>query len=291
MNAIYKKTFKKPDVRSDEQKAPKTGKTFGKIVHIETDRLFPNPSQPRFVFEDEPLLRLADSVRRYGILQPLSVRRATDERDGAFYEIIAGERRWRAAKIIGLNEVPCVIFEVDSRKSAELALIENIQREDLNVFEQAAAIASLIDVYGMTQEQAARQLSSSQSYIANKLRILRLTPPERSLIIKNKLTERHARALLRIEDQQARLKALERIIEKDLNVGDSEKYIDSLLAPAVEATRNIKAKAIIKDLRFFYNSVDRAVNILKDCGVNVITEKKEAPGETAILIRIPRAQR
>ena len=174
MNSLYKEK---------EQHLPQTN---GRVCLISPDKLFPNPSQPRFIFEDEPLLRLADSIRRFGILQPLSVRPSRNS-DGSIeaYQIIAGERRWRAARILGLKTIPCLVLDIDNQSSAELALIENIQREDLNIFEQAAAIASLIDIYGLTQEQAARQLSSSQAYIANKLRILKLTPKEREKYGKN----------------------------------------------------------------------------------------------------------
>ncbi|MBQ4117182.1 MAG: ParB/RepB/Spo0J family partition protein [Clostridia bacterium] len=258
----------------------------GKVYMLSTEMLFPNPSQPRFIFEDEPMLRLADSIRRFGILQPLSVRPSRNaEGNIEAYQIIAGERRWRAARILGLAHVPCLVLDIDSQCSAELALIENIQREDLNIFEQAAAIASLIDIYGLTQEQAARQLSSSQAYIANKLRILKLTPKERTLIIKNKLTERHARALLRIDNPETRLEAINHIASKELNVSAAERYIDSLLTAQNVSRSTIKP--YLKDLRFFYNSVDKATSILKECGFNVVTEKNELPQETLITIRIP----
>ena len=258
----------------------------GKVYMLSTEMLFPNPSQPRFIFEDEPMLRLADSIRRFGILQPLSVRPSRNaEGNIEAYQIIAGERRWRAARILGLAHVPCLVLDIDSQCSAELALIENIQREDLNIFEQAAAIASLIGIYGLTQEQAARQLSSSQAYIANKLRILKLTPKERTLIIKNKLTERHARALLRIDNPETRLEAINHIASKELNVSAAERYIDSLLTAQNVSRSTIKP--YLKDLRFFYNSVDKATSILKECGFNVVTEKNELPQETLITIRIP----
>ncbi len=291
MNALYElqsHPFKKRLTHISEQ----TPRLFesGRVYMIETERLSPNPLQPRFVFKDEPILRLADSIRQFGILQPLSVRISLGEvhNNMQSYEIIAGERRWRAAKIIGLDEVPCIILDVDSKKSAELAIIENIQREDLNVFEQASAIAALIDIYGLTQEQAARQLSSSQSYVANKLRLLKLTPIERNMIISSGLSERHARALLRISDVSIRTKAIEHIAAKELNVSATERYIDCLLCERETYTsNNMQTKVYLKDLRFFFNSVDRAVSILKNCGIDVITERKEAQNETAILIRIP----
>lgn len=276
MNLLYKEKEQKKDNHNFS----------GKVCMISTDKLFPNPSQPRFIFEDEPLLRLADSIRRFGILQPLSVRPSRNSEGlTQAYQIIAGERRWRAARILGLDSVPCLVFDIDNQSSAELALIENIQREDLNIFEQAAAIASLIDIYGLTQEQAAKQLSSSQAYIANKLRILKLTPKERAQIIKNKLTERHARALLRIDNPEKRLDVILHIAAKELNVSASERYIDLLLAEQQPPKCTIKP--YLKDLRFFYNSIDKATAILKNCGFNVVTEKNELPTETLITIRIP----
>ncbi len=263
---------------------PKSQKQHFDTQLIPTDLLFPNPSQPRFIFEDEPLLRLADSIRRYGILQPLSVKPAI--RNGIqSFQIIAGERRWRAARILGIQRVPCVILDVDSQKSAEIALVENIQREDLNFFEQAAAISSLIDIYGLTQEQAARRLSMSQSYLANKLRILKLTPKERKEIVKNKLTERHARALLRIDDPEVRFNAILYVSSKELNVSATERYIDTLLNPKCDATAP-KTKAFIKDIRFFTNSLDRALDILKNCGINAVSKKSESDTETIFTITI-----
>lgn len=257
----------------------------GVITMIPTDRIFPNPSQPRFVFDDEPLLRLSDSIKRHGMLQPLSVRPVSD----GLYQIIAGERRWRAARVIGMNAVPCIVLDVDAKKSAELALIENIQREDLNIFEQAAAIASLIDIYGLTQEQAAKQLSSSQSHIANKLRILKLTPPERTEIINNKLTERHARALLRLNDPKVRLDVIKAIVSKEMNVSETDRYIDSLLkpsAPVIKPSRVVKG--FLRDLRFFNNTVNKALGVLRDCGYNVSSDQTDSETETVITISIKR---
>lgn len=272
MKMMLKETMQKNDPPVD-----------GMISMISTDRLFPNPSQPRFVFDDESLLRLSDSIKRHGMLQPLSVRPVSE----GLYQIIAGERRWRAARIIGMSAVPCIVLDVDAEKSAELALIENIQREDLNIFEQAAAIASLIDVYGLTQDQAAKQLSSSQSHIANKLRILKLTPPERTEIIKNKLTERHARSLLRINDSDTRLDVIKVIVKKGLNVSETDRYIDSVLNPSPVAPKPSRlVKGFLKDIRFFNNTVNKAVGMLRDCGYTVSSSQAESDGATVITISI-----
>ena len=184
-----------------------------KIFSIRADKLVPNRAQPRRCFDENAIGSLADSISRYGLLQPLSVRRLPTTAEGVKYEIIAGERRYRAAMQAGMDQLPCIIINVDDRTSAELALIENIQREGLNMFEQAGAIAALIDLYGMTQEQIAAHLSASQSYVANKLRLLRLSPEERETVLSAHLSERHARALLKLrsEDEQLR-EAYERTV-------------------------------------------------------------------------------
>ena len=262
---------------------------FGRIHMLSVDRIFPNPSQPRRKFDDDTIIRLADSIRRYGILQPLTVRRIEGEGTyNALFEVVAGERRLRAAKLLGLRDIPCIILKVDSRKSAELAIIENIQREDLNLFEQASAIAALIDMYGLTQEEIARQLSMSQSFVANKLRILRLTAPEREKILKYALTERHARSLLRISSADERLRAIEYINMHNLNVAATESYIDRFLSKNESARKpRSPRKIVLKDIRIFYNSVDRAISVVKQAGIKVESERVDEEDATVLTIRIP----
>ena len=180
------------------------------VIQIPTEAIMPNRSQPRTTFENESLHRLAESIRKYGILQPLTVRK-TDEnsRFSIFkYELVAGERRLRASKLLGLPTVPCIVIETDTQTSAALAIIENLHRDDLNIFEESAAIASLIELYKLTQEQIALQLSLTQAAVANKLRLLRLSAEERAFILEHNLTERHARALLRIKDAGERKSVL-----------------------------------------------------------------------------------
>lgn len=207
-----------------------------RVLDLPIDALRPNPNQPRIEFDEASLRSLSDSIRRYGILQPLTVRR-TDEG----YELIAGERRLRAAKIAGLREVPCLLARSSEEESALLALIENLQRRDLHYLEEAAAIARLIATYGLSQEQAAERLGKSQSAIANKLRLLRLSPDCVRLLREHDLSERHARALLRLTDEEDRLKALQVIAARGYNVAQSEAYIEELLklkpenAPAAPA--------------------------------------------------------
>jgi len=272
------------------EQAVREADEFGRIHMLPADRIIANPNQPRKKFDDESIISLADSIRQYGILQPLTVRRIeAPESSGSVYEIIAGERRFRAAKMLGFASIPCIIVHADSRRSAELAIIENIQREDLNIFEQASAIASLIDMYGMTQEEAARQLSVSQSFVANKLRILRLTLPEREKIIGSNLTERHARALLKVQSVEQRIRIIEYICAHNLNVATTEAYIDRFLARN-ESERRPRAprKIILKDIRMFYNSIDKAVSLIKQAGIPVESERIDGEELIELTIRIPK---
>lgn len=259
------------------------------IFMLSPDDILPNPAQPRKMFTEEAILRLADSIRMHGIIQPLAVRRVTS---GGKYELVAGERRLRAAKYLRLEKVPCFTVDADSEESAHLAIIENIQRENLNMFEQAQAIAGLMKLHCLTQEKIAARLSCSQSYVANKLRLLRIPAQDREDILESSLTERHVRALLRLRDEQQRRGAMHTVIRRHMNVAATEEYIDRL----VEADKNRQreesagrtAKLIIKDVRLLYNTIDRAVETVRLSGVNVETVRRECLGTTEIVIRIPK---
>ena len=217
-----------------------------RIIQIPADSIRPNRSQPRACFENNSMIRLADSIRRYGILQPLSVRRS-DDGDSYEYELIAGERRLRAAKMLGLFTVPCIILETDERTSAELAIIENLLREDLNIFEQATSFRRLIEDYGMTQEELARKMSMSQSTVANKLRLLKLTYQEQKLILDLSLSERHARALLKLDDEKDRISVITSASEDHLTVQDTEELIDKIIVAKESALRSQEAREEIDD--------------------------------------------
>lgn len=247
--------------------------TSRSVVDIPVENIVPNPRQPRRDFDCERLAALRDSISRYGILQPITVRRSGDD----FFEIVAGERRYRAACEAGFLLVPAIIIETDEQQSAELAIIENLQRQDLNIFEQATAISSLLCIYHMTQDEAADKLSVSQSYIANKLRLLRFSDEEQRLILDNSLTERHARALLRIRDEKERMAALRHIISFALNVAAAEKYIDSLCSKPLPRP---KLRLSMKNLRLFYNSVDHAADIMRSSGIPVKIDRDESDPES-----------
>ena len=257
------------------------------LMEIDPALILPNPAQPRRAIAEEDISGLADSIRRWGILQPVIVRGRLDGKK-TFYEIIAGERRLRAAILAGLTRIPCRLIRTDSEGSAEMAIVENLQRKDLDPFEEAEAIRVLLDLYHLTQEELGEQLSVSQSYIANKLRLLSLSPTMQTKILEHELTERHARALLKIKDEKLRDMALSHIIEKGYNVARAEAYIEHLLEQTQPQDKKPrKMKGAIKDLRIFYNSLDRALDIMRGAGMQTECKKKitEEGVEVTILIR------
>lgn len=252
-----------------------------RVHHILLSDIRPNPCQPRRSFEEKPLQELADSIAAFGILQPLTVRAVKGG-----YELVAGERRWRAAQMAGLKEAPCLIAQVDEKDAELLALIENLQRQDLDCFEEAAAIARLIARYGLSQEQTAQKLGKSQSAIANKLRLLRLEESVRQTLLANRLTERHARVLLRLEGEEIRLTALQHIAQHQMNVAQAEEYIEQLLRQQQLTPPTRRATYILKDVRLFLNSVERSVQFLRRSGVEAAIGREDRNGEILLTIRI-----
>ena len=255
----------------------------GRIHMLPIERITPNPRQPRRHFPEQPLRELADSIRQHGVLQPLSVQKA----DGA-YVLVAGERRLRAAGLAGLTHVPCILVKVTPQDSALLALVENLQRSDLHYLEEAAAISRLITTYGMSQEEAARRLGRSQPAVANKLRLLRLSGECGELLRKYELTERHARALLRLEEEDARLSALRYMGEKRLTVAAAEEYIEAQLQKKQREAKGKKPLFIIKDVRLFLNSVDRGMETIRRAGVDARFDRQDSEESITITIQIPK---
>ena len=254
-----------------------------RVLRLRVEAIRPNPRQPRRLFDETGLRELAASIRRHGILQPLVVRRRPDG-----WELVAGERRLRAARLAGLETVPCVEAEVDERESALLALVENLQRQDLHYFEEAAAIADYLRRTGITQEEAAALLGRSPSAVANKLRLLRLSPACQALLLEKGLTERHARALLRLEDEEERLAAARRAADKQLNVAQTEQYIERRLEQLQSSPPAGRRTYILKDVRLFINSVDRGLRIVRDAGVDAQCLREDTEEEIVMTIRIPR---
>ncbi|MBQ3103488.1 MAG: ParB/RepB/Spo0J family partition protein [Oscillospiraceae bacterium] len=253
------------------------------VRFISVDEIRPNPAQPRRQFDESALRELSQSIARYGVLQPISVRRGQDG-----YEIVAGERRLRAARMAGLREVPCLETKADAEDSAILALIENIQRQDLTFLEEAEAIDALIRRHGLSQEEAARRLGKSQGAVGNKLRLLRLSPYCREILIQGGLTERHGRCALRLEGEQDRVEALTLMARNGWTVRRSEEYIERRLAAQKAAKPKGRKAYILKDVRLFLNSLDRSVRLMRQSGVAAEVSKEEREEEILLTIRIGR---
>lgn len=242
------------------------------LFSIPVEAIRRNPNQPRRIFDEAALFELAESIRSCGVIQPLNVRKTGENT----YELISGERRLKASKLIGLKTVPAIVMNIEEEKSAVIALIENLQRENLSFFEEALAYEKLITNFSLTQDELAFKLGKSQSAIANKLRLLKLSDEVKSKIIEHNLTERHCRAFLRISDEILQLKVLKTVTDKGLNVNETEKYIDDILIDIKkEKRRNKRVIPLFKDIRIFTNTVNQAVEIMKKAGVETKTKKKE----------------
>lgn len=253
------------------------------IVQIPTEKLLPNPYQPRKQFKSEDMLSLADSIKENGVLQPLLCRQINNS---DYYEIVAGERRLRASILANLQSVPCVIIECDYESSAIFSILENIQRSDLGFFEEAQAISQLVNHFGLTQEQIGKKLGKSQSSLSNKLRLLRLPVDVRYFIDKEGLTERHARALLRLESEKDMWTTLKAITERHLNVEQTEAYIDSLTDKKVKPRHNVVK--IFKDVRIFVNTFNKAIQTMKEAGIDAESDKTETEEYIEFRVRIPK---
>ncbi|MBQ6020195.1 MAG: ParB/RepB/Spo0J family partition protein [Clostridia bacterium] len=260
-------------------------KSAGQIVLIDAERIFPNPNQPRMTFDYDALQSLALSVKENGLLQPLTVRPLDDNA----YELISGERRLRACRIAGVREIPCVIVEASDEQSGVFALIENMQRADLSFYEEALAIRRLQYAFGFTQEELAKKLGRSQSSLSNKLRILRLPPDIIADLLAAGLTERHARALLTLDENADRRKALETVILKKLNVAETEK----LVAKTVEAIPDVRREPVggFRDLNIFVNTLNHAVSTMRKAGIEADSEKSETREYIEYVIRIPKTRK
>ena len=241
---------------------------LGKIINVSVSEIKPSPAQPRKHFKPSELTSLAKSISQDGVITPLTVRRS-----GECFELISGERRLRAAKLAGLGSVPCILIQGSDERSYVLGLIDNIQRSDLDFFEQAQAFAELTQRFGLTQEALAVRLGLSQSAVANKLRLLRLDEDERKMISEAGLSERHARALLRLNDKDMRAEALDKAIQSCWTVDRLEKYISKMLEDSAVKLNYQKRAVMLKDVRLFFNTVNKAVNVMKLAGVDARTKR------------------
>ncbi len=262
--------------------------TSRKVVLLPVGSIHPNPMQPRKIFDPEALAELTESIRMYGVLQPLTVRKAAN---GSF-ELVAGERRLRASRAAGLDKVPCILVNVSEQDSGLLALVENLQRQDLDYIEEAEGLRALTRTYGMSQEEAARCVGLSQSAVANKLRLLRLSPELLFLLRERGLSERHARALLRLETDEQRLEVLSHVLEQDLNVARTEQYIEEYLKrggpPEVARAKKKAPRIVLKDVRIFFNTVTKGLGVMRRSGVQAEYDQAETEADYILTIRIPK---
>lgn len=252
-----------------------------RVVYVPVRDISPNPDQPRKVFDRQALEELADSIGRYGIIQPLSVRKK-----GRGYELVAGERRLRAAMMAGLTDIPCIVLTVDDQQSGMIALVENLQRRDLDFIEEAQGLARLMKQYGLSQEQAAARVGKSQSAVANKLRLLKHSQRTLQLMRENGLSERHARALLRLEEESDRWQALQYIIANDLTVAKTEQYIETLLTAKKEKPTGQTRTWLLKDVRFFLNSIKNNLKTIQEAGIPADMQRSETDESVVLTITI-----
>ena len=238
-------------------------KVVQRVVMLPLAGILPNKAQPRKEFDEAALYQLSQSIKENGVLQPVCVRKT-----GVTYEIISGERRCRASKLAGLTEVPCIVMDVDEERSAVLALIENIQRSDLSFFEEAIAINELINVYGITQQEAAKRLGKAQSTIANKLRLLRFTDAERNMLAGSNITERQARSLIRIDDADKRIKLLHEVIRRGLSLEQTEALVEAELNGGARGESKKRASIFNIPLpKIYLNSINKIVDRMKSANI------------------------
>lgn len=260
-------------------------KSAGQILLIDTDRIIPNKNQPRENFPEEDLELLSGSIRRNGIIQPLTVRKR-----GEIYELVAGERRLRAAKKANLRSVPCIIMDIDEQSSAVISLLENIQRSQLNFLEEAKAIQTLSRYYGMRQEEIASSLGMSQSNVSNLMRILRLAPEALRLLSENGMTQRHARALLKLDEERQK-EAANTVCEKKLNVSQTESLVEKMLRQQEENKPRRIRKIFFNDVKIFINTINHAVETMQSAGIEAYVNRTESEEGYTITVTVPRAKK
>ncbi|MBQ9949921.1 MAG: ParB/RepB/Spo0J family partition protein [Clostridia bacterium] len=279
---LFKNNQKHP---TSQEEPEQLGKRY---AEIDVDEIIPNPNQPRTVFDDDALEELAQSIQQVGLIQPLLVRK-TD----TGYELVAGERRLRAVKKLGFIKVPCLVQDsMDSEESALMAIIENLQRENLGYMEEAQCYAAMLEKYSLTQEQLAMRLGKSQSCIANKLRLLKLSAPVAEALSEAGLSERHAREIIRLKDEKEQLDAIAIIKERSLSVKDTERYVtkhlDGLFAEGKAPRPRPIIMRVMKDYRAFMNSINNAVEMLRDSGLDVQVTQKDREDGVDIAISVTR---
>lgn len=283
----------------DKFKLRKSGKDFMNqmdlkqaevnIVYLRMDSIKPNPYQPRKQFGNTSLDELSASIKQYGVMQPITVREIAYGK----YEVIAGERRLRASRMAGFSQIPAIIVEADDNKAAILALLENLQREDLSYMEEAEGYCNLIKEHGLTQEELAQKIGKSQSTIANKIRLLKLSPIIKKILSDNELSERHARALLKLSSEQLQLKVIKIVLERSFNVKRTEELVEAAirkvsLSEQRASNENPRVTRVIKDMRIFINTIRQSVELMKSSGINAKATQIDRGDYMEFIVRVPK---
>lgn len=258
-------------------------KSTAEIYNIPQAMIVPNPNQPRKRFDYDELENLAQSIRENGILQPITVRKREDKK----YELVSGERRLRAARLVGMVKIPSIVINIDDKNSAMFSIIENLQRQSLNFFEEAEAIEKLVGEYAMSREEVAQKLGLAPSTVSNKLRILRLPEEMRFELARSGLTESHARALLMLEDDNQRARALSIIVDRHLNVVESERMINQMINRNNRSRNPLRG---IRDVRLFINTLNHAVDTIRRAGVEADAARSETEEYIEYVVRIPKSE-
>lgn len=261
-------------------------RTVEEIRQIPVDAIIPSPYQPRSIFDDDKINELCQTIKTHGIIQPIVVR----EKENGF-EIIAGERRWRATKKLGMETIPAIIKNYNEAQTASISLIENLQREGLTAIEEAVAYQKLIDLHDLTQESLAQRLGKGQSTIANKIRLLNLSKKIQDSLLSRTITERHARALLPLNDQVLQEKMLDEIIAKDLNVKQTENRVKQLLGReqiSVEKDTKPKKVSFSRDMRIAMNTIRQSVDMVIKTGISIETDERDLDNYYEFVIKIPK---
>lgn len=259
-------------------------KIGGQIILIPQEEIYPNPNQPRRRFDFDELEGLAQSIRQNGIIQPIAVR----VNSRGEYELISGERRLRASRLVGITQIPCIIMEANDEKSALFALLENVQRSDLDFFEEAVAIEKLLTDYGMTRDEICKKLGKAPPTISNKLRLLRLPEEIRMRITQENLTERHARAMLKLTSVSQMERAMSIIAEKRLNVAETERLVSQILTN--DSRHRQPTVKLFKDVRIFVNTLNHAVDTMRRAGIEADSAKSETDEYIEYIVRIPKSR-
>ncbi|MEQ6376394.1 nucleoid occlusion protein [Bacillaceae bacterium S4-13-58] len=267
----------------DSEESISSSNSRDEVIQLPVVQIEPNRYQPRSVFDDEKIVELAQTIHTHGMIQPIVVRK----NEQGMYEIIAGERRWRAVQYLNWENIPAIIKSMSDTETASVALIENLQREELTVIEEARAYASLLEIHGLTQEALAQRLGKSQSTIANKMRLLKLPISVQDAVLEKKITERHARALIALKDPVKQEKVLKEIIERGLNVKQTEDKVTKLLSDTPKKLKP-RLKGFSKDMRIAMNTIRKSIDMVSDTGIDLDTKEEEHEDFYQITIKIPK---